>query len=188
MSDGEPIRGGFLRGFLVGILLSLFAAIGLSIVFPIDGQSSLAPATAPDVVVDVPTARSALGEETSGVEASTAVEPDVVTPEPAQVTPEPAVEPDQPTEAEPQAVDTTSAETPAVEAIVTAEEAEQPDLEGFSADVTTPTEDVATAPAPRPAVTELQAAELNALLESPDVSVEPMIPLEPSPMTKISRP
>ncbi len=181
MSDGQPIRGGFFRGFLVGTLLSVLVAIGLSIGFQIPGQSMIAPTTPPEVALDVPTASSTLGAETSGVETPVAVEPDVVpvVPEAAPITPEVVAEPEQVTEVAPAAVDTQAAESPAVEAAVTPEAAEKPELQGFSADVTTPSAGVANTTTPRSAQSDLQAAELNAMLDSPDVSIEPMIPLEP---------
>ncbi len=181
MSDGEPIRGGFLRGFLVGTLLSLGVTAFLTIVFPIVGQSGLELSTPPNVIVDVPTARSSLGAETSGVETPATAETGVapLEAEPAPLAPEPVAEPIAVTEAEPAVVDTQSPQTPVVEAGIATEETEQPDLEGFSADVTTPTAEVPGNTEARTTASELQAAELNAMLESPDVSVEPMIPLQP---------
>lgn len=181
MSDGQAKRGGFFRGFLVGIVLSLVMATFLTIVFPVAGTTSLAPSTPPEVVVDVPTARSNVGDETSGVETPDpgTAEAVPVVPDVAPIEPETVAEPSELTQITPETVDTVPAETPAVAAAVTANATEQPDLQGFSADVTTPGTDVANATAPRSAESNLQAAEMNAMLESPDVSTEPMIPLEP---------
>ncbi len=181
MSDGQAKRGGFFRGFVVGTALSIVMAGFLTVVFPVDGTTSLAPATPPDVVVDVPTARSNVGDESSGVatpDPSTAEAVPVV-PDVAPIEPETVAEPSELTTVTPEAVDTLPAETPAVAATVTAEATQQPDLQGFSADVTTPSTDIANAQTPRSAASDLQTAEMNAMLDSPDVSTEPMIPLEP---------
>lgn len=178
MGSNNARGGGFGRGFLVGSLLSLIVASVLAIAFPIAGELIIAPSKAPDVAVDVPVVRSEVGAETSGVD--TVTEEMAETPEPAPaVVPEPAAAPETTSEADPVLPETEAPAAPEVEAQADPATTTAPELEGFSADVETPTEETAQAAPERSAASDLQAAELNAMLESPDVSIEPMVSLEP---------